>query len=125
MRMTLHSILMRSGIEKTNETCDNIISNEEKWLSGTLPTDGKSLRDLNEVKSILTMRNDLVLPVYRENETDDLKSGKIWHLFVGVLFGMILPLISILLILLVFWNCTERMGKGIFIGNCLILLILI
>jgi hypothetical protein len=41
MRLSFHSIMMRSGTEKTDETADGLLENEEKWLKGVLPNDDK------------------------------------------------------------------------------------
>lgn len=37
IRLQFHSIMMRVGIEKTNETSESLLENEEKWLSKQLP----------------------------------------------------------------------------------------
>lgn len=50
MRLALHSILMRSGVEKTDETADGLLQNEEKWLNGQLPNDDQ-LTELMDRKS--------------------------------------------------------------------------
>ena len=33
IRLQFHSIMMRVGIEKTNETSESLLENEEKWLN--------------------------------------------------------------------------------------------
>jgi hypothetical protein len=33
LRLQFHSIMMRVGIEKTNETSESLLENEEKWLN--------------------------------------------------------------------------------------------
>jgi len=38
IRLQFHSIMMRVGIEKTNETSESLLENEEKWLNKYLPS---------------------------------------------------------------------------------------
>lgn len=52
-RLALHSILMRSGVEKTDETADGLLTNEEKWLKKELPNDD-SLHNLLDRKTVLS-----------------------------------------------------------------------
>ena len=33
IRLQFHSIMMRCGVEKTNETSESLLENEEKWLN--------------------------------------------------------------------------------------------
>ena len=65
MRLALHAILMRSGVEKTDETADGLLANEERWLKNELENDAP-LIDLIQHKSVLSCRNDIVLPVYQD-----------------------------------------------------------
>ena len=67
IRLQFHSIMMRVGIEKTNETSESLLENEEKWLNKQLPgVNSKfanmSLEELRKLPTVLSLRNDLVLP---------------------------------------------------------------
>lgn len=67
IRMHFHSIMMRCGIEKTNETSESLIENEEKWLNRQLPSfrfSRMNLEELRDLPTVLSLRNDLVLPRY-------------------------------------------------------------
>ena len=61
--------MMRVGIEKTNETSESLLENEEKWLNKLLPSAHSkyanlSIEELRKLPSVLSKRNDLVLPRY-------------------------------------------------------------
>lgn len=69
IRLHFHSVLMRCGIEKTNETSESLLENEEKWLDKRLQmahsqTVSMPMDELRKLPSVLSMRNDLVLPRY-------------------------------------------------------------
>lgn len=67
IRLQFHAIMMRVGIEKTNETSESLLENEERWLNKQLPGPNSkfanmSLDELRKMPTVLSKRNDLVLP---------------------------------------------------------------
>ena len=59
--------MMRCGVEKTNETSESLIENEEKWLTKQLnmgKNANKTIEELRLLPTVLSRRNDLVLPRY-------------------------------------------------------------
>jgi len=64
MRLVFHSLMMRSGAERTDETADGLLEKEEEWLTGTLVSD-QTIDDLIDCKTVLSCRNDIVLPTYK------------------------------------------------------------
>lgn len=64
MRLVFHSLMMRSGTERTDETADGLLEKEEAWLTGKLLKE-ETLEDLMDCKTVLSCRNDIVLPAYR------------------------------------------------------------
>eukprot|EP00343_Euplotes_focardii_P002257 CAMPEP_0205807578 /NCGR_PEP_ID=MMETSP0205-20121125/11319_1 /ASSEMBLY_ACC=CAM_ASM_000278 /TAXON_ID=36767 /ORGANISM="Euplotes focardii, Strain TN1" /LENGTH=129 /DNA_ID=CAMNT_0053081971 /DNA_START=544 /DNA_END=933 /DNA_ORIENTATION=+ len=65
MRLVFHSIMMRSGVERTDETADGLLEKEESWLKAEVLGDG-SLDQQMSVKTVLSCRNDIVLPSYKK-----------------------------------------------------------
>jgi len=53
MRLVFHSIMMRSGMERTDETADGLLEKEEKWLKGEI-LQGESLDKLLNAKTVLS-----------------------------------------------------------------------
>ena len=59
IRLQFHSIMMRVGIEKTNETSESLLENEEKWLNKQLPGPSHKLaniplEELRRIPSVLS-----------------------------------------------------------------------
>lgn len=117
MRLTFHSIMMRSGVEKTDETADGLLHNEEKWLNGELPGDDTLINLLNR-KTVLSKRNDVVLPVNdMQNEPIiDTSKPDIFGFILFTIVGMLLPFISVILFVMIF-NVSVMKTKGVIIGN--------
>lgn len=118
MRLMFHSIMMRSGSEKTDETADGLLNNEEKWLNNELEP-SESLLNLLNKKTVLSCRNDVVLPVNRtENHPIDNPNTKRdifgWILF--ALIGLFLPFLSMLVFVFLIQAGPSKM-KGLMWGN--------
>jgi hypothetical protein len=120
MRLTFHSIMMRSGVEKTDETADGLLHNEEKWLNGELPEDDSLINLLNR-KTVLSKRNDIVLPVNDMQNEPIIDPSKfdIFGLVLFTIIGMILPFISIFLFVLII-KVNVSKTKGIVMGNIIV-----
>jgi hypothetical protein len=94
IRLQFHSIMMRVGIEKTNETSESLLENEEKWLNKQLPSanskySSMSLEELRKVPSILSLRNDLVLPRYYFHPATFEKEGNYYDFGKGMCKGLL------------------------------------
>ena len=95
IRLQFHSIMMRVGIEKTNETSESLLENEEKWLNKQLPSANSkfsslTIEELRKIPSILSLRNDLVLPRYYYQPASFEREGNQYEFFKGVIKGLIL-----------------------------------
>jgi hypothetical protein len=92
--------MMRVGIEKTNETSESLLENEEKWLNKQLPAShsklaGLSMDELRHLPTVLSQRNDLVLPRYHYLPVTFEREGT-WKEFAkGTLRGLILSVFLI------------------------------
>ena len=96
---------MRCGIEKTNETSESLIENEEKWLNRQLNM-GKysslSMDDLRSMPTVLSLRNDLVLPRYHQQPQTLEKEGNKLEFIFGFIIGFLLT--AVLLLFYIFWD---------------------
>lgn len=93
--------MMRCGIEKTNETSESLIDNEEKWLNrqlslGSTRYSGMSLEDLRDLPTVLSLRNDLVLPRFHRLPQTLEREGSLLELPLGVLKGYFISCFFIL-----------------------------
>lgn len=98
MRLAFHSIMMRSGVEKTDETADGLLTNEEKWMKNELENDESLLRLMNR-KTVLSCRNDIVLPRhYMEPESviNNTKSDGCLVFLLFLILGSLFPVVSLL-----------------------------
>lgn len=99
IRLHFHSIMMRCGIEKTNETSESLIENEEKWLNKTLNMGKHSTKTVEELRllpSVLSQRNDLVLPRYHFQPTAIESEGTKFDFVKGFIIGLIITVVLIL-----------------------------
>lgn len=100
---------MRVGIEKTNETSESLLENEEKWLNKQLPgTNSKyvnmSLDDLRQIPSVLSLRNDLVLPRYYYQPASFEREGTTLEFIKGFIIGLLVSVFLFIFYLL--WEAT-------------------
>ena len=105
IRLQFHSIMMRVGIEKTNETSESLLENEEKWLNKQIPGPNSkfvnmTLDELRQFPTVLSLRNDLVLPRYYFQPASFERDGTYREFAIGFLIGLILsaPIIVLYLI---------------------------
>lgn len=105
IRLHFHSILMRCGIEKTNETSDSLIENEEKWLNKQLQLSHSQLvtmplEELRRLPTVLSERNDLVLPRYHKLPQGIESEGPIIDMVKGIVIGFTVTIFFLLFYLL-------------------------
>ncbi|TNV84444.1 hypothetical protein FGO68_gene14405 [Halteria grandinella] len=114
IRLQFHSIMMRVGIEKTNETSESLLENEEKWLNKQLPGPSHKLaniplEDLRRISSVLSQRNDLVLPRYYYQPAVFEREGT-WKEFARG-FGIGFALTAFLLIFYMVWSAKPSRNR--------------
>jgi len=113
---------MRCGIEKTNETTQSLIQHEEEWLNRELPRPGTeyqnmSFDELRVLPTVLSTRNDLVLPRYYESPNLPEKEGRVIDLIKGFVMGLFLSLFVLLLITDEGNWFTKRHNLGVYLGS--------
>lgn len=99
IRLHFHSIMMRCGIEKTNETSESLLENEEKWLNKQMNMgshSNKTIEELRMLPTVLSQRNDLVLPRYHRSTTSIELEGTNLEFIKGFLIGFLLQVVLIL-----------------------------
>eukprot|EP00347_Sterkiella_histriomuscorum_P010989 403374171 len=113
IRLQFHSIMMRSGIEKTNETSESLLENEEKWLNKQLNMNkhsNKSIEELRLMSTVLSQRNDLVLPRYHQIPQNVEQEGNKKDFAKGFIIGMILTA-ALFLFYLIFDSRVENVKQ--------------
>eukprot|EP00350_Pseudokeronopsis_sp_OXSARD2_P010873 CAMPEP_0170549830 /NCGR_PEP_ID=MMETSP0211-20121228/7964_1 /TAXON_ID=311385 /ORGANISM="Pseudokeronopsis sp., Strain OXSARD2" /LENGTH=175 /DNA_ID=CAMNT_0010856071 /DNA_START=223 /DNA_END=746 /DNA_ORIENTATION=+ len=116
IRLHFHSIMMRCGVEKTNETSDSLLENEERWMNKQLPSMNNSLKnmtleELRKVPTVLSRRNDLVLPRYHKVSQQLEKEGTTGDLICGLFVGFIFTIFFFLVYF--FRNGSDEEGANL------------
>ena len=96
---------MRVGIEKTNETSESLLENEEKWLNKQLPGQNSkfvnmSLEELRQIPTVLSLRNDLVLPRYYYQPASFEREGTAVEFIKGFIIGLVISVFLFIFYLL-------------------------
>lgn len=115
---------MRSGSEQTDETADGLLNNEEAWLNNTL-VPHESLEELRKRKTVLSCRNDIVLPLYQtENEpiVPPPRKCDILGIIIFTILGLLIPIVSLFAVVLV-CDATSVRTKSTIFGNFVALLL--
>jgi hypothetical protein len=101
IRLQFHAIMMRVGIEKTNETSESLLENEERWLNKQLPGSNSkyanmSLDELRKMPTVLSKRNDLVLPRFYHQPVTFEREGTLKDLVKGFFIGIVISAFLVL-----------------------------
>ncbi len=96
---------MRVGIEKTNETSESLLENEEKWLNKQLPGQNSkfvnmTLDELRQIPTVLSLRNDLVLPRYYFQPASFEREGTVVEFIKGFIIGLVISVFLFIFYLL-------------------------